>query len=158
MAARGARRGEVGETGADASPVPPPPGRDHAALCHSPVRTTARGPLSFPLLFPTTAQAKNPGNPPGDLAGASRHTPYSVNRGRPPLGRSDHYRVAEPCGRPGAHDLALSARDLSPRVSVAVGQPFLPDADDAQSAPAHPGGPDGRAARGSCHRGPTLLC
>jgi class 3 adenylate cyclase len=65
-----------------------------------------------PLPFPATAQAKNPGNPPGDSVGASRRAPYPVNRGRSPLGRSDHRRVAQPCSRPGAHDLALSAGDL----------------------------------------------
>ena len=53
--------------------------------------------------------------------GAGRRAPHPVDRGRPPLGRSDHDRVAQPCSRPGTHHLALSARDLPARVSVAVG-------------------------------------
>ena len=67
----------------------------------------------LPSPFPHNGTNKKLWKPSWRFCWSKPPAPNPVDRGRPPLGRSDHRRVAQPCGRPGAHDLALSAGDLS---------------------------------------------
>ena len=91
-------------------------------------------------------EAEDPGSLSGVAGRGSGEGCRVLCLGRSALGRSLHAGGAHALPGPSAHDAAVGAADLSPRVHAALGQPLAPQPADAQPLRTTAGRGDGRAS------------